>query len=264
MYLSILILPLLGSASAGLLGRKLGVTGAQIIRTGCLMLSALLSLVRYYEVGLCNSPVSLELGSWIDSEFLLVNWAFQFDSLTVSMLLPVLVVSSLVHLYSISYMSDDPHNQRFFSYLSMFTFFMLVLVRGDNYLILFVGWEGRVNAPYDICLENFIFLCRSCFHNSEKISSLKRIGPHEKVVIEVLVGSMLGDGHLEKRGSSVRLKFEQNAQHVDYLMWLHAFFSLRGYCSPIIPTLITRVLYIKKIIGLYFISNQLAHNGSQI
>lgn len=62
-----------------------------------------------------------------------------FDSLTVSMLLPVLLVSSMVHVYSISYMSSDPHNQRFFSYLSMFTFFMLILVAGDNYLILFVG-----------------------------------------------------------------------------------------------------------------------------
>lgn len=62
-----------------------------------------------------------------------------FDSLTVSMLLPVLIVSSIVHVYSISYMSTDPHNQRFFSYLSMFTFFMLILVAGDNYLILFVG-----------------------------------------------------------------------------------------------------------------------------
>lgn len=62
-----------------------------------------------------------------------------FDSLTVSMLIPVLIVSSMVHIYSISYMSEDPHNQRFFSYLSMFTFFMLILVAGDNYLILFVG-----------------------------------------------------------------------------------------------------------------------------
>ena len=70
-----------------------------------------------------------------------VDWAFMFDSLTVSMLLPVLVVSSMVHVYSISYMSADPHNQRFFAYLSMFTFFMLILVTGDNYLILFVGFN---------------------------------------------------------------------------------------------------------------------------
>lgn len=139
MYLSILALPMFGSAVAGLLGRKIGVTGAHIITTGCLMSSALLALVAFYEVGLCSSPVSIELFSWIDSEFLLVSWGFLFDSLTVSMLLPVLVVSSLVHLYSISYMAEDPHNQRFFSYLSMFTFFMLVLVAGDNYLIMFIG-----------------------------------------------------------------------------------------------------------------------------
>jgi NADH-ubiquinone oxidoreductase chain 5 len=77
-----------------------------------------------------------------------VDWGFMFDSLTVSMLLPVLVVSSMVHVYSISYMSEDPHNQRFFSYLSMFTFFMLILVAGDNYLILFVGREGIGVSSY--------------------------------------------------------------------------------------------------------------------
>ncbi|GAA5817863.1 NADH dehydrogenase subunit 5 [Mucor flavus] len=80
--------------------------------------------------------------SWIDSEFLLVSWGFIYDSLTVSMLLPVLIVSALVHIYSTNYMSEDPHNQRFFAYLSMFTFFMLMLVTGDNYLVMFIGWEG--------------------------------------------------------------------------------------------------------------------------
>lgn len=139
MYLSILALPMFGSAIAGLLGRKIGVTGAHIITTSCLMITTGLALVAFYEVGLCGSPVSIQTFDWIDSEFMLVNWGFLFDALTVSMLLPVLVVSSLVHLYSISYMAADPHNQRFFSYLSMFTFFMLVLVTGDNYLIMFVG-----------------------------------------------------------------------------------------------------------------------------
>ena len=69
-------------------------------------------------------------------------WNFQFDSLTVSMLIPVLVISSLVHIYSIGYMSHDPHSQRFFSYLSLFTFMMIILVTGNNYLLMFVGWEG--------------------------------------------------------------------------------------------------------------------------
>lgn len=174
MYLSILALPLFGSAVAGLLGRKIGVTGAHIITTGALMISALLALVAFYEVGLCSSPVSIELFSWIDSEFLLVNWGFLFDSLTVSMLLPVLVVSSLVHLYSISYMADDPHNQRFFSYLSMFTFFMLILVAGDNYLIMFVGWEGIGISSY--LLINFWFTRIQANKSGIKALTVNRVG----------------------------------------------------------------------------------------
>jgi NADH-ubiquinone oxidoreductase chain 5 len=148
MYLTILALPMLGALTAGLLGRKIGVTGAHIVTCSALVASALLSIVAFYEVGLAGSPVYINLSSWIDSESMLVNWAFLFDSLTVSMLLPVLVVSSLVHIFSVDYMAADPHNQRFFSYLSMFTFFMLVLVAGDNYLVMFVGWEGIGVSSY--------------------------------------------------------------------------------------------------------------------
>lgn len=174
MYLSILALPLFGSAVAGLLGRKIGVTGAHIITTGSLMITTVLALVAFYEVGLCGSPVSIQLGSWIDSEFMLVSWGFLFDSLTVSMLLPVLVVSSLVHLYSISYMAEDPHNQRFFSYLSMFTFFMLVLVAGDNYLIMFIGWEGIGISSY--LLINFWYTRIQANKSGIKALTVNRVG----------------------------------------------------------------------------------------
>lgn len=139
MYLTLLLLPIIGSIISGFLGRKIGVTGAHIITCSCLITSALLAIIAFYEVGLCGSPVSINLSSWIDSEVMDVSWGFMFDSLTVSMLLAVLVVSALVHIFSVDYISADPHNQRFFSYLSMFTFFMLVLVTGDNYLIMFVG-----------------------------------------------------------------------------------------------------------------------------
>jgi len=155
MYLSILVLPLLGAITSGLLGRKLGVQGAQLITCICMIGAALLSIVAFYEVALLGSPVSIYLFSWLDSGLMSVDWAFMFDSLTVSMLLAVLIVSSLVHVYSISYMSDDPHNQRFFSYLSMFTFFMLILVTGNNYLILFIGWEWIGVSSY--LLINFWF-----------------------------------------------------------------------------------------------------------
>lgn len=142
MYLSILIFPLLGSISAGFLGRKIGVTGTHIITCLCLILSSILISIAFYEVGICNSPVTIELFSWIDSEFMSVKWEFLFDQLTVSLSLAVLYCSTLIHIFSIDYLSSDPHNQRFFSYLSLFTFFMLFLVAGGNYFVMFVGWEG--------------------------------------------------------------------------------------------------------------------------
>jgi NADH-ubiquinone oxidoreductase chain 5 len=142
MYLAIIILPLLGSIASGFFGRKIGVTGAQIITCTAVIMTTMLAVVAFFEVGLNNIPVSIEVFRWIDSESLNVSWGFHFDSLTVSMLIPVLIVSSLVHIYSIGYMSHDPHNQRFFSYLSLFTFMMVILVTANNYLLMFVGWEG--------------------------------------------------------------------------------------------------------------------------
>nr|YP_009072394.1 NADH dehydrogenase subunit 5 [Sclerotinia borealis]AHX83034.1 NADH dehydrogenase subunit 5 [Sclerotinia borealis] len=142
MYLAIITLPLLGSIVAGFWGRKVGVSGAQFITCSSVIVTTILAIVAFFEVGLNNIPVSINLFRWIDSESLNVLWGFHFDSLTVSMLLPVLIVSSLVHIYSIGYMSHDPHNQRFFSYLSLFTFMMIVLVTANNFLLMFVGWEG--------------------------------------------------------------------------------------------------------------------------
>lgn len=142
MYLNIIILPLLGSIISGFFGRKVGVTGSQLITSGCVIFTTIFSLIAFLEVGINNVPVSIELFRWVDSEALDISWSFRFDSLTVSMLIPVLIVSSLVHIYSIGYMSHDPHNQRFFSYLSLFTFMMIILVTANNYLLMFVGWEG--------------------------------------------------------------------------------------------------------------------------
>lgn len=142
MYLSILILPLLGSICSGFFGRKIGVKGAQIITCSCVITTTILAILAFFEVGFNGIPVKIDLFRWIDSENLYIMWGFNFDALTVSMLIPVLIVSSLVHIYSIGYMSHDPHPQRFFSYLSLFTFMMLILVTGNNFLLMFVGWEG--------------------------------------------------------------------------------------------------------------------------
>ena len=155
MYLSILVLPLLGSFVSGFMGRKIGVTGAHIITCTCLIFSSILASIAFYEVGFCGSPVSINLSSWIDSELILISWEFLFDQLTVSMLIPVLYISSLIHIFSTDYMAEDPHNQRFFSYLSLFTFFMLVLVSGANFFVMFIGWEGIGVVSY--LLINFWF-----------------------------------------------------------------------------------------------------------
>jgi NADH-ubiquinone oxidoreductase chain 5 len=174
MYLAILTLPLLSAVVAGFLGRKIGTTGSHLITCSSLVLTALLAFVAFYEVGLCQSPVSIKLMSWIDSEFMLVSWGFNYDSLTVSMLLPVLIVSALVHIYSTSYMGEDPHNQRFFSYLSMFTFFMLMLVTGDNYLVMFIGWEGVGISSY--LLINFWFTRLQANKAAIKALVMNRVG----------------------------------------------------------------------------------------
>jgi len=108
MYLAIIILPLLGSIFSGFFGRKIGIVGAQIITCTAVILTTLFAVLAFFEVGFNNASVSIEVFRWIDSESLNVGWAFNYDSLTVCMLIPVLIVSSLVHIYSIGYMSEDP------------------------------------------------------------------------------------------------------------------------------------------------------------
>ena len=142
MYLSIIILPFLGSLISGFLGRKIGVKGSQLISCLCLFLSAVLSTFAFYEVGLCASPVSINLGNWIDSEIMQVTWEFLFDQLSVVFCIMITYITFLILVYTVYYMEGQPHIQRFFSYLSAFAGFMLILVTGGNYFVLFVGWEG--------------------------------------------------------------------------------------------------------------------------
>jgi NADH-ubiquinone oxidoreductase chain 5 len=174
MYLAIITLPLLGSIVSGFFGRKVGVSGAQLITCTSVIATTLLAIVAFFEVGLNNIPVSINLFRWIDSESLNVLWSFHFDSLTVSMLIPVLIVSSLVHIYSIGYMSHDPHNQRFFSYLSLFTFMMIILVTANNFLLMFVGWEGVGICSY--LLVSFWFTRIAANQSSMSAFLTNRVG----------------------------------------------------------------------------------------
>jgi len=139
MYLTIILLPLLGSIISGFMGRKVGITGSKFITCTCLILTSILITVAFYEVGICGSVVQLDLGSWVDSELLSIHWEFYFDQLTVSLGLAVVYCSTLIHIYTIDYLSADPHGQRFFAYLSAFTAGMLFLITGGNFFVMFVG-----------------------------------------------------------------------------------------------------------------------------
>jgi proton-translocating NADH-quinone oxidoreductase chain L len=174
MYLVLVLLPLWGALSAGLGGRWLGGRGAVVVTTGCLGLSAALSLLAFYEVALAQSPCDYALLPWIQVGLLEVQWSLFFDTLTVTMLVVITSISFLVHAYSWSYMGEDPHLPRFMSYLSLFTFAMVLLVTGENLVQLFLGWEGVGLASY--LLINFWFTRPSANRSSIKAMVMNRIG----------------------------------------------------------------------------------------
>ncbi len=149
MYAAIVLLPLLGSAIAGLFGRVIGARPSELVTTGLLFVSAALSVAAFAGVALGGGATQIvPMLPWIHSGDFTVDWTVRVDTITAVMLVVVTGVSSLVHLYSIGYMHEDPHRPRFFSYLSLFTFAMLMLVTSNNFLQLFFGWEGVGLASY--------------------------------------------------------------------------------------------------------------------
>jgi len=174
MYLTLIFLPLLGFLLAASGGRFFGWRGTPLITTFCVFMSSLLSFIAFYEVGIAGSPCYIRFAPWFTSEFFDATWGFMFDSLTVVMLVVVTFVSTLVHIYSISYMSEDPHLPRFMSYLSIFTFFMLMLVTADNFIQLFFGWEGVGLASY--LLINFWYTRLQANKSAIKAMLVNRVG----------------------------------------------------------------------------------------
>jgi len=148
MYQAIVFLPLLGAIFAGFFGRLFGARASEVVTTSLVLVTALLSWFAFYQVAIEGFETRIELFRFIDSGALQSSWALRIDPLTAVMLVVVTTVSGLVHLYSIGYMDDDPHQPRFFAYLSMFTFAMLALVTADNFVQLFFGWEGVGLASY--------------------------------------------------------------------------------------------------------------------
>ena len=138
----ILFLPLVAAIISGFFGRIIGDKGSQIITSLFVSISAILSIIVLFNVVTNGYSENLIIATWINSGSLNVNWSVNIDPLSAVMLVVVTLISALVHIYSIGYMSHDPHKSRFMSYLSLFTFAMLTLVTSDNFIQLFFGWEG--------------------------------------------------------------------------------------------------------------------------
>lgn len=132
MLLSIIFLPFLGSIASGFFGFYIGRKGSVLITTLTTFLSFIFSLIIFHDSIKSEFEYLIYLSTWINSGLFNCNWSFLFDTLTMVMLIVVTSISTLVHLYSSQYMSNDPHLSRFMSYLSLFTFFMIILVTGDN------------------------------------------------------------------------------------------------------------------------------------
>ncbi|APG84151.1 NADH-quinone oxidoreductase subunit L [Sinorhizobium americanum CCGM7] len=146
---AIVFLPLIGFLIAGLLGTQIGAKASEYVTSGLMLVALALSWFVFFDVALGHEEmIKVSVLHWIQSGSFDVEWAFRVDTLTAVMFVVVNTVSTLVHIYSIGYMHHDPHRPRFFGYLSLFTFAMLMLITSDNLLQMFFGWEGVGLASY--------------------------------------------------------------------------------------------------------------------
>ena len=193
MYLLIVILPLISWVTCCGYGRKIGEKGCGIISTSSLLLCFLMSILIFFEVSLENSSLENILWNWFDLGLLNNPLGFYYDELTACMLVVVTTISCLVHLYSTSYMDGDPHLPRFMSYLSLFTFFMLILISSNNFVQLFIGWEGVGLCSY--LLINFWYTRIQANKAGIKAMLVNRVGDVGMILAMILI--WLNFGSLE-------------------------------------------------------------------
>ena len=200
MIQAIVFLPLLGFLIAGLFGRFIGPRPSEFITTLLLGVAAVMSWIVFIQVGFGTGGYKVVLANWMTSGSLIVEWALRVDTLTAVMLVVVNTVSALVHLYSIGYMHEDPHRPRFFAYLSLFTFAMLMLVTSDNLVQMFFGWEGVGLASY--LLIGFWYQKPSAVAAAMKAFIVNRVGDFGFALgiflVFVLTGSVAYDAVFPK------------------------------------------------------------------
>ena len=170
----IIFLPLISSIISGFFGNKIGERNSEILTSVFVSISSMLSFFIFYKVLAYNYNNNVVVATWISSGSLNVNWSINIDALSSVMLVVVTLISAIVHVYSIGYMSQDPHKPRFMAYLSLFTFSMLTLVTSDNFLQLFFGWEGVGLCSY--FLIGFWFKKESANAAAIKAFIVNRIG----------------------------------------------------------------------------------------
>ncbi len=191
----ILFLPLLAASISGLLSQTVGKRFAQIFNSTLLVLSAVFAFILFFQIGIAGTKETVILFDWITSGNFSASWALQVDSLTSAMLVLVTFVSALVHIYSIGYMDEDKSVPRFMSYLSLFTFFMLILVTANNFLQLFVGWEGVGLASY--LLIGFWFKKPSANAAAIKAFIVNRVGDFGLIIAIALIYLTFGSVNFE-------------------------------------------------------------------
>ena len=174
MEISIIALPLIASIISGFFGKYIGDRNSEILTSLLVSISAVFSAIVFYEVIINQYEENIVIATWINSGSLEVNWSMKIDSLSAVMLVVVTFVSALVHIYSIGYMSHDPHKPRFMAFLSLFTFAMLMLVTADNFIQLFFGWEGVGLCSY--FLIGFWFKKESANAAAIKAFVVNRVG----------------------------------------------------------------------------------------
>jgi len=225
---AIVFLPLVGALVAGLLGRSIGHRPSEFITTGLLLISAVLSWVVFIPVAFGDGLVGavgdghaavlkVEVMRWIQVGEMDLRWTLRVDTLTAIMLVVVNTVSALVHIYSIGYMNEDPHRSRFFAYLSLFTFAMLMLVTADNFLQMFFGWEGVGLASY--LLIGFWYTRPSATAAAMKAFIVNRVGDFGFAL--GIFGAFLVLGHIDFDGAfhAVDEFAETGLPVIQFLSW---------------------------------------------
>jgi len=229
MIQAIVFLPLIGALVAGLLGRSIGHRNSELITTGLLIVSAVLSWIVFIPVafgdGLAGAVAAegghgavlkVEIMRWIQVDDMDLRWILRVDTLTAIMLVVVTTVSSLVHVYSIGYMAEDPHRSRFFAYLSLFTFAMLMLVTADNFLQMFFGWEGVGLASY--LLIGFWYTRPAANAAAMKAFIVNRVGDFGFAL--GIFGAFMVLGHIDFDGAFHAVsEFGEQLPTIQFLSW---------------------------------------------